>query len=154
MGKIWALTYDGINPPQNALLYDSPYLISSFGVDQNNELYILTYGSSGRIYKFHPVPIGVSGNTEELPSGFALQQNYPNPFNPETKIKYTVPIESFVTLKIYDGLGREIRTLITGYKEAGNYEVSWNASNYPSGVYFYILTGGSQSIEKKMVLVK
>jgi glucose/arabinose dehydrogenase len=154
VGKIWALTYDGINPPQNELLLDSPYLISTFGIDENNELYICSYGSTGRIYKFHPVPIGVSGNTEETPSGFVLQQNYPNPFNPETKIKYTVPRESFITFKIYNTLGKEINTLVSGTKTAGNYEVTWNASNYPSGVYFYRLTSGSESVEKKMAVVK
>ena len=155
VGKIWALTYDGINPPQNTLLLDSPYLISTFGVDESNELYVCTYGASGgKIYKFHPVPIGVTGNTEGLPSGFTLQQNYPNPFNPETKIKYSVPNSSFVTLKIYDGLGREIETLVSETKGAGNYEVSWNASSYPSGVYFYRLASGTGSIEKKMALVK
>jgi glucose/arabinose dehydrogenase len=153
VGKIWALTYDGINPPQNELLLDSPYLISTFGVDENNELYICTYGSAGKIYKFHPVPIGVKGNSE-LPSGFSLQQNYPNPFNPVTKIKYSLPNASFVTLKIYDGLGREIKTLVSGYKAAGNYGVRWDASNYPSGIYYYRLTSGSVSIERKMALVK
>lgn len=151
-GRIWALTYDGINPPTNELLYDSPYLISTFGVSQNRELYICTYSSSGQIYKLNPAPIGVGNN--EMPGEFMLEQNYPNPFNPETKIVYYIPKESFVTIKIFDSLGRELETLVNEAKYQGTHEISWNALGYSSGVYFYSLSSGDIHLQKKMILVK
>jgi len=83
-----------------------------------------------------------------------LSQNYPNPFNPVTNIKFEIVKDGFVTLKIYDVLGNEVSTLISEKRSQGAYEINWDASNYPSGVYFYKLTVGEQSIEKKMVLVK
>ncbi len=83
-----------------------------------------------------------------------FQQNYPNPFNPETKIKYTVPNQSFISIKVYDGLGKEVTALVNETKAPGTYEVNWDASNFPSGVYFYSLISGSNRIDKKMVLLK
>ncbi len=72
-----------------------------------------------------------------LPISFRLFQNYPNPFNPSTKIKYSIPKLSFVTIKIYDVLGSEVATLVNEEKPVGTYELTWNAENLPSGVYFY-----------------
>lgn len=95
------------------------------------------------------------------PTKFSLDQNYPNPFNPSTTIKYTIPnvplsgVEgSRVQLKAYDILGKEVATLINNYKEAGNYEVEFDASQLASGVYFYQLKVGSFSETKKMLLLK
>lgn len=151
-GRIWALTYDGINPPVNVLLYDSPYFISTFGVDELNELYICTHGPSGQIYKLDTTPIGIGNN--QLPGYYILNQNYPNPFNPETKIVYYIPKETFVTIKIFDALGREVETLVNEPKHLGTYEVIWNAAGFPSGVYFYTMNSGIERLQKKMVLVK
>lgn len=78
-------------------------------------------------------------NDQTLPHVFYLGQNFPNPFNPSTKINWQVPVSSWQTLKVYDILGNEIATLFDEYEPAGSYEVEWNASNYPSGVYFYQL---------------
>ncbi len=151
-GKIWAITFDGISPPENELLFDSPYFISTFGVDEDNELYICTYGPSGQIYKLDTTPIGVGNN--KLPGYYILDQNYPNPFNPETKIVYYVPKESFVTIRIFDALGRDVKTLVNESKHLGTHEVVWDASGYPSGVYFYSLISGDEHLIRKMVLVK
>ncbi len=85
---------------------------------------------------------------------FLLLHNYPNPFNPTTTIKYKLPASSKVTLKIYDVLGNEVATLLNEEKEAGTYEFILNASNYPSGVYFYRLNAGSFVETKKMVLLR
>ncbi len=85
---------------------------------------------------------------------FSLDQNFPNPFNPTTMIKYSVPTKEFVTLKIYDVLGNEVADLVKENKEAGSYEVSFNASNYPSGLYIYSITAGSFNQVRKMMLVK
>jgi flagellar hook assembly protein FlgD len=89
---------------------------------------------------------------------FALSQNYPNPFNPVTKIKYQIPNSSVVKLAIYDMLGKEMAVLVNKKQDKGNYEIEWDGTKYPSGVYFYKLsaTGGARqfSATKKLVLLK
>jgi subtilisin-like proprotein convertase family protein len=89
-----------------------------------------------------------------LPTKFELSQNYPNPFNPTTKINFAIPKQGFVTMKIYDALGREVRTLVNEVKTAGNYTVDFNASELSSGVYFYRLQSGDFSDIKRMILIK
>jgi hypothetical protein len=94
------------------------------------------------------------------PNEFALLQNYPNPFNPSTKIKFTVPVTlsgvegSLVTLKVYDVLGNEIATLVNEEKPAGGYSIDFNASNFPSGIYFYQLKAGNFIQTRKMILLR
>jgi hypothetical protein len=101
-----------------------------------------------------PTTTGISGNENNIAKEFELMQNYPNPFNPSTSIEFNVPDKSFVTIKVYDYLGREITTLINGETEPGKNSVSWNASNNSSGVYFYKLTSGNVTLTKSMLLVK
>ncbi len=96
---------------------------------------------------------GVSDN-KEIPSGLSLFQNYPNPFNPSTKIRFSVDKRQHLNLKIFSLLGEEVETLLSEEKEAGIYEVDFNASNLPSGIYFYRLQGGSHVETKKMFLIK
>ena len=94
-------------------------------------------------------------NEIELPAKYNLTQNYPNPFNPSTKINYSLPVEGNVTLKIYDILGREVRTLINNeMKSAGQYTINFDASTLPSGVYLYRLQSGDFVQVKKMMLIK
>ena len=88
------------------------------------------------------------------PADFVLEQNYPNPFNPTTSISYSIPEYSYITIKVFDILGNEIETLVNEQKPAGSYEVTWNAVNYPSGIYFYRLQAGSFVDMEKMVLLK
>jgi hypothetical protein len=90
----------------------------------------------------------------QLPTTYSLEQNYPNPFNPSTTIKYQIPTQNFVTLKVYDVLGNEIETIIKEEKSIGNYGVEFNATSLPSGVYFYRLQAGKFFDTKKMVLMK
>jgi len=85
---------------------------------------------------------------------FSLLQNYPNPFNPVTRITYSVPYASRVHVTVFDLLGREVATLVNEVKTAGSYSVDFNASSLPSGIYLYKLTAGSNSITKKMLLLK
>ncbi len=85
---------------------------------------------------------------------YRLQQNYPNPFNPSTNIEFQIANFGFVTLKIYDVLGREIETLVNEEKSPGRYEVKFSASNLASGLYFYRITSGNFSETKKMLLLK
>ena len=106
---------------------------------------------------------GVKKIGSEIPNSFTLCQNYPNPFNPITKIKFSIPPSPSqmgrgsggeVKLIIYDILGREVAILVNEKLSPGTYEVEWDASNYPSGVYFYKLTLGDFSQTKKLILIK
>jgi len=93
-------------------------------------------------------------NTLYIPETFSLEQNYPNPFNSTIKIKFSIKSEKFVNLKIYDVLGNEIENPIKQDLRPGNYEIVWNASNLPSGVYYYTLKYGNELSTKKMILIK
>jgi len=100
-------------------------------------------------------------NSAQLPTVFGLDQNYPNPFNPATTIRYQLPSDSRVTLRVYDLVGRVAQTLAGGVQEAGYKQLSWNASNFASGMYFCRLEAVSVSdptkafsAVKKMLLIK
>lgn len=100
------------------------------------------------------VPIGITPVSTEIPSGFSLQQNYPNPFNPVTNIRFDIMRSSMVKLTVYDAAGNEVIVLVNQNLDAGTYNYDFNAADYPSGVYFYVLTAGEFTATKKMVLVK
>jgi len=103
---------------------------------------------------FRRVPLAVN-EREVLPTKFALEQNYPNPFNPSTKLKYQLPVDSRVTLKVYNVLGQVVATLADETQSAGYKTVEWNASNVASGVYFYKLeTVGTSDHDKSFTQVK
>jgi hypothetical protein len=85
---------------------------------------------------------------------FELKQNYPNPFNPTTKISWQSPVSSWQTIKVYDVLGNEVATLMDEYKQAGSYEIEFNADNLTSGVYFYRIQSGEFIAIKKLLLIK
>ncbi len=89
-----------------------------------------------------------------VPSGFVLEQNYPNPFNPSTQINYSVPMNSYLTVKVYNLLGQEVATLFEGMQNAGNYTAEFTAAGLSSGVYMYRLHSDNVSITKKFVLMK
>lgn len=98
---------------------------------------------------------GIQNTNNEVPQVYSLQQNYPNPFNPTTNINFGLPKGSLVTLKIFDILGQEVATLVNNSNlAAGNYTYDFNASNIPSGIYFYRISAGEFSDVKKMMLIK
>jgi len=97
---------------------------------------------------------GVLTPYESSPIRFSLSQNYPNPFNPSTTIRFSLPLRSLVTLKVFDVLGREVATLVDGEMDAGEHSVVYNVKDLPSGVYFYRLQAGNFVEQKKMVFVK
>jgi hypothetical protein len=98
--------------------------------------------------------VPVSNENNKIPKNFNLHQNYPNPFNPLTAISFDLPEESDIKLKVYDITGKMVEELVDEVLKAGSYKVSWNASNYSSGVYFYVLSSDKYYESKKMVLVK
>jgi len=105
-------------------------------------------------------PTGIETVNLEIPNDFNLFQNYPNPFNPSTTIRYAIPFQSYVTVKIYNSLGESIAELVNLTQSAGTYQVAWNASNVASGIYFYSMeavpTGGTNPFKsvRKMILLK
>ncbi len=149
---LWTKTY-GISPLIGysvQITYDGGYIIG--GTTQPGSGFAL----DGYLVRLGPDPItGIESEYESrYPSDFVLYQNYPNPFNPATTINYQIPEISFVTLKVYDVLGNEIATLVNEKKPVGSYEVDWNASNAPSGVYFYQLKTKGYLETKKMILLR
>ncbi|MFA7289420.1 MAG: T9SS type A sorting domain-containing protein [Melioribacteraceae bacterium] len=98
--------------------------------------------------------VDVKEEPQIIPTEIALYQNYPNPFNPETNISFSLADKSFVTLKVYDTLGREVKELVNDYREKGNYTIRFDGSNLSSGIYYFKLTAGNYSAIKKMSLVK
>jgi len=101
--------------------------------------------------------INITGIPEAPPivvEHYSLLQNYPNPFNPSTKISWQSPVGSHQTLKVFDVLGNEVATLVDEYRNAGSYEINFNANSLSSGIYFYKLTIGSFVDSKKMILLR
>lgn len=112
-------------------------------------------GDSNYIAYGRNIPFaGIAENSEIISTKIELSQNYPNPFNPSTNIKFGFPKSGLITLKIYDVLGKEVEELVNKELRAGSYEVEWEASNFPSGIYFYELETEDFTVTKKMVLVK
>ena len=157
-GRIWMLRYNGVSLTADSLLLDAPFGISSFGTDQQNELYVVSYnGGTSGIYRFNRAVTSsvTQANSQPIPSGFVLEQNFPNPFNPTTVINYTIagvrghlPASgqagglgvSDVRLSVYDLLGREVAVLVNERKDPGTYEAKFDARSMPSGVYIYRLS--------------
>ena len=160
-GRTWIKEFDF---PQGAgILYDMVFTDENYGWiyagggGSLTNMYRTTNGGHGGIV------ISVDDDETNInPIGFKLEQNHPNPFNPTTKIKYSIPIVNTrhasslqpVTLKVYDILGREIATLVNEEKPSGEYEVEFNGTNMPSGIYFYQLTAGSFVQTRKMVVIR
>ncbi len=107
------------------------------------------YAGSGKV---NVTNVKESGSV--APAKFDLKQNYPNPFNPSTKISYQLKNSGYVTLVIYDVLGKQIETLVNQYQQSGEYSTLFNAAQYPTGIYVYTLRCGSESVTKKMLLLK
>ena len=146
-------------------LYDTNAIIShvtALKFNNTGNLLILgnTYtnpnGNPPNICYLSKYSFGVTGieNISVAPTTYSLSQNYPNPFNPSTKIQFSVTKEAFVTLKVYDMLGREVETLVNGEKSSGAYEVSFDASKLSSGVYFYTINAKDFNKVKKMILLR
>ena len=136
--------------PRTAVLFNKPFI--TFSSTRWSGDYFAWFALIGFTEDNNPHPIGNDNNF--IPTSFKLSQNFPNPFNPTTKIKYSVSEISFVTLKVYDVLGKEVATLINEEKLAGSYEINFDASSLSSGIYFYKLQAGSFTKTNKMILLR
>jgi len=103
---------------------------------------------------FQGISTEVNETADLNPTNFTLEQNYPNPFNPSTTIQFSIPEQSFVNLEIFNSLGEGVTTLVSEEKSAGNYRYEWNATNLPSGIYYYTLRSGDFVQTNKLVLLK
>ena len=134
--------------------------IGSLGVHEhgNNSTemeYSRNFGAGNGIELIELNPVASAADVVTgVPRVYSLEQNYPNPFNPSTVISYRLPASSHVTLKVYDISGRDVAVLVDAERAAGRYTVTWNASDIPSGAYFYRLTSGGFVETKKMLLVR
>ena len=149
----WAERYNG--PPGNGTDQAKSIVLDNLG-----NVYV-TGSSAGSgtsvdfaTIKYSQTPTGIDQIENIIPEMFLLHQNFPNPFNPTTSIQYAINSKQLVQLKVYDVLGKEVATLVNEEKTAGNYEVSFNASQLSSGVYFYKLQAGDFFETKKMILIK
>jgi photosystem II stability/assembly factor-like uncharacterized protein len=121
---------------------------------KGNTLHIWVAGSGMTLLHYTDYVTGIKETTHQVISSYSLSQNYPNPFNPVTNISFSIPKRSFVSVKLYDLLGREVSTIVSEELPAGNHSRQWNAVNISSGIYFYRLQAGSFTETKKLVLLR
>lgn len=142
--------------PQNSSRDYKPLLIEYYNtLGDVGALWVGVDGANRRLFfdRLNAVT-AVNNNNTGIPEQYSLSQNYPNPFNPNTKIDFSIPKGSFVTLKIYDMLGREVAILVNKDYSAGNYTVDFDASSLATGVYFYSINAGGFTDTKKLMLIK
>lgn len=150
----WYAAYNGTgnsNDYANAMILDSQGSFYIAGRANNSgsgdDYVLLKYGKSSP-------PTSVHATDLSNARSYVLQQNYPNPFNAATAIQYELPREAFVSLKIYDMLGREVASLVNNRQQAGFYHVNWDASTQPTGIYLYRLQAGEYVDAKKLILLR
>jgi len=154
--NVFKTTNNGLN--WTAQMTDTAQSLNSIWFTSPDTGYVC--GTAGKIYKtVNGGAIGIKQIENEIPEKFTLEQNYPNPFNPVTTIRYSIPSivnrqSSMVILKIFDILGKQIATLVNEKQSPGIYELTFDGSGYPSGVYFYTLETQSNKDTKKMLMIK
>ena len=136
-----------LNPPPSEGQFDQIVIFPDF-----------TTRTQDNIIYFDNILFSSISDVKELPnsfpSDFVLEQNYPNPFNPATNIRFSLPEANQVTLRVYDLLGQEVATLANQFMNAGTFEISFDASDLPTGIYTYSLTAGKLQSVKKMIYLK
>ncbi len=143
-----------INGGTNWSITDPPDSTAIFEFTFSDSLHGWGVGANGAIIKYNPMTVQINTNSINSPEDFFLYQNYPNPFNPKTIINYQLSMPGFVSLKVFDALGKEVTTLVNDKQNAGTYTVEFDSGNLSSGIYFYELTVGDINMVKKMVLLK
>ncbi|RMF59353.1 MAG: T9SS C-terminal target domain-containing protein [Calditrichaeota bacterium] len=147
-----------------ALSFDGSTLTNTAHINPGSDTRDVAVGPDGVIYTAdaqagwhaftYEVATGINDEVGFSPESFSLSQNYPNPFNPATTIRFQLPQSGFVSLKVYDLTGREVAVLVKEQKPAGTYQVSFDAGQLASGVYFYRLKSGEFQQTRKMLLVR
>jgi hypothetical protein len=162
-GSSWTQLWEAENDGQDWMWLQKTVDLSAYANNQNLKLAWQYVGNDGDLVGLDGVHLvgyitGIDDDISIHPTEFSLSQNYPNPFNPETTISYSIPHPSFVKLKIYDILGREVNNIVNEEKPAGNYKININAGTLTSGVYFYQLSANGGETDfiqvKKMILLK
>ncbi|MDQ3020130.1 MAG: T9SS type A sorting domain-containing protein [Bacteroidota bacterium] len=144
---------------------DSNYIVNNFILLKNfspNTTYFWRLKANGalensewsNVKSFTVLTSSIEPINNSIPTSLNLFQNYPNPFNPVTKIKFSVPENQLIKIKVYDIQGKEILELVNEQVQAGNYEIEFNGNNFSGGIYFYTLESESFKTTKKMVLIK
>jgi len=126
--------------------------VSENGEVSSHDVEYLIYAKIDDV--IYDIPIPLNNSSEPHPSLFELQQNYPNPFNSETTIQFSIHEPGFVSLKIFDIMGREVEVIIQQYLTSGDYSAKWNAYNFSSGIYYYQLQADNLVTTKKFLLIK
>jgi len=160
--RLMKFDYEGNEIWRRQYGYENDHLLSKCIIQTSDSGYIFGADRTQFMYKFDViktdklgnVTVSIKNNNITLPSDFELYQNYPNPFNPSTTISFSLKKSSFVKLKVFDITGKEIKVLINERKQAGSYEMTFDATNLPSGVYFYQIEVDDFNEVKKMVLLK
>ncbi|MCB0742462.1 MAG: SMP-30/gluconolactonase/LRE family protein [Ignavibacteriae bacterium] len=120
--------------------------------DNDRKTLFITAGKS--VYKIRPLLTGIKNQSSTLPEKILLYQNYPNPFNPTTSINYSLPKKSYISLKVFNLLGKEVKTLYEGIREAGDYTSTFSGKRLSSGVYYYRLESENFNGTKKLLIIK
>jgi hypothetical protein len=135
----------GATPPDDGFFDPAASFVGAFGGED--------WTTGWSTFSFEPTSVEENYNSQ-IANSFELSQNYPNPFNPTTNIRYSLPKASNVSLTVYNILGQQIARLVNGFKMAGSYTITWNAENTASGIYIYRLQAGSNTLTKKMTVLK
>jgi hypothetical protein len=135
------------NPPSSVIYAEDHFNFSKSGADDLSELGDFLLVDSGE-------PFDSETTFDMVPNEFHMIGNYPNPFNPSTVLAFNLPATAYVNLAVYDVSGRQVATLINGWRNAGHHDVTFDASNLPSGVYLYSLSAGEFQASGKMILMK
>ena len=150
--QIWKIVYDN---GSGISAYDLP---KALVLDNTGNIFVTGASTQNISEDFCTIKytqsVGINQISSGIPDQFSLSQNYPNPFNPSTKISYELRVTYYVLLKVYDVLGNEVKTLVNEKQNAGTYEVSFDASDFSSGAYFYRLESNGFIETKKMFLIK
>jgi hypothetical protein len=155
-GVFTVVNFPSVIPPNRYGLAQIKFTPTAINQNYNGELTINNNDSTIKV-NLQGVcgsPIGITQISNQVPEKFSLAQNYPNPFNPATKIRFGIPTSGNVKLMVYDILGREVSVLVNHTLSPGSYEMSFDASNIPSGVYFYRLYTGEFTNTKRMMLLR
>ena len=146
--------FDSTNIPAGDLRDNEAGVGDNHMISLSSYLWVAEVQDTFGVMGFHDFTTDVNEIPGATPSAYALEQNFPNPFNPTTTINFSIPVEGFVAIDVYNSIGQKVASLVNETKTAGSYTVGFDATNLTSGIYFYKISSGSFSETKKMILLK